>query len=224
MRQITSSHVTAALTDRQGHQARGVHHVLLGVFRALKHERIVFTDRSPVSLTTPVRLPEPLPSDLLRGLLDSLDSPMGRPAIGLVAVHAIKVTDVARLPLAAPDLARGTLRLRLREQPHAVCLDRLTRQLLDDWLRARQQRWPASPNPHLLITTHFGAPSRSSARQPLRAAPRVRPGQDHPAAAVEGPGAGRRPATPPIGMRRAGYLLPPLLWVDRHPYRPRVER
>ncbi|MFG2732743.1 hypothetical protein [Streptomyces canus] len=154
LRQITSAHVTAALTDRQGHQARGVHHVLLSVFRALKQERIVFTNPlAGLSLTTPVRLPEPLPSDRLRGLLDSIDSSMGRLAVGLVAVHAIKVTDVARLPLTAPDLARGTLRLRLRDQPHTVYLDTLTRHLLDAWLQTRQQRWPASPNPHLLITT-----------------------------------------------------------------------
>ncbi|MFK0114206.1 hypothetical protein [Streptomyces sp. NPDC091217] len=155
LRQITSAHVTAALSDRQGHQARGVHHVLLSIFRALKQEHIVFTNPlAGLSLTTPVRLPEPLPSDLLRGLLDSIDSAMGRLAVGLVAVHAIKVTDVARLPLTAPDLARGTLHLRLRDQPHNVYLDTLTRQLLDEWLRERQQRWPVSPNPHLLITTH----------------------------------------------------------------------
>jgi hypothetical protein len=61
--------VTSALNDRQGHQTRGVHHVLLSIFRALKQERTVFAN-----------------------------------------------------PLA-----------RLQE---------------------RQQRWPASPNPHLLVTTH----------------------------------------------------------------------
>jgi len=79
---------------------------------------------------------------------------MGRLAVGLVAVHAIKVSDIARLPLAASDGAHATLRLRLRGQQHIVYLDTLTRHLLDEWLHARQQRWPASPNPHLLITTH----------------------------------------------------------------------
>ncbi|MFD7283485.1 hypothetical protein ACFV80_42485 [Streptomyces sp. NPDC059862] len=87
-------------------------------------------------------------------MLDSIDSAMGRLAVGLVAVHAIKVTDVARLSLTTPDLAQGTLRLRLRGQPHTVYLDTLTRHLLDEWQQTRQQRWPASPNPHLLITTH----------------------------------------------------------------------
>jgi hypothetical protein len=71
--------VTSALTTRHGHQARGVHHVLLSVFRALKQERTVFSNPlAGLSLTTPVRLPEPLPSDRLRGLLGRIESAMGR--------------------------------------------------------------------------------------------------------------------------------------------------
>lgn len=35
---------------------------------------------------------------------------------------------------------------------HTVYLDRLTGSLLTDWLTDRARRWPASPNPHLLIT------------------------------------------------------------------------
>lgn len=155
LREITAAHVTSALTTRHGHQARGVHHVLLSVFRALKQERTVFSNPlAGLSLTTPVRLPEPLPSHRLRGLLDRIDSAMGRLAVGLVAVHAIKVTEVARLPLTALDLAHATLQLQLCGQPHTVHLDTLTRHLLDDYLQARHQQWPATPNPHLLVTTH----------------------------------------------------------------------
>ncbi|MFD5407525.1 hypothetical protein [Streptomyces griseorubiginosus] len=155
LREITTAHVTSALGDRQGHQARGVHHVLLSVFRALKQERAVFTNPlAGLSLTTPVRLPEPLPSDRLRGLLDRVDSAMGRLAVGLVAVHAIKVTDIARLRMNAPDLARASLRVDLRGQLHTVYLDTLTLRLLDEWLQERHDQWPASPNPHLLVTTH----------------------------------------------------------------------
>lgn len=91
---------------------------------------------------------------MLRGLLDLVDSAMGRLAVGLAAVHAIKVTDVAQLPLTALDLACGTLKVHLRSQQHTVYLDSLTRQLLGDWLLRRHDQWPASPNPHLLVTTH----------------------------------------------------------------------
>ena len=155
LREITTAHVTSALSDRQGHQARGVHHVLLSVFRALKQERTVFTNPlAGLSLTTPVRLPEPLPSDRLRGLLDRVDSAMGRLAVGLVAVHAIKVTDIAQLRMNAPDLAHATLTVDLRGQLHTVYLDPLTHRLLDEWLQERHDQWPASPNPHLLVTTH----------------------------------------------------------------------
>ncbi|MFC9941761.1 hypothetical protein [Streptomyces pratensis] len=100
---------------------------MLRVFRALKRERTLFTNPlAGLSLTTPVRLPEPLPSYRLRGLLDLVDSAMGRLAVGLVAVHAIKVIDVAQLPLTALDPARGTLKVHLRGQPHTVYLDSLT--------------------------------------------------------------------------------------------------
>ncbi|MFG2134961.1 hypothetical protein ACGFNV_45480 [Streptomyces sp. NPDC048751] len=155
LREITTAHVTSALGNRQGHQARGLHHVLLSVFRALKQERTVFTNPlAGLSLTTPVRLPEPLPSDRLRGLLDRVDSAMGRLAVGLVAVHAIKVTDIAQLRMNAPDLAHATLTVDLRGRLRTVYLDTLTHRLLDEWLKERHDQWPASPNPHLLVTTH----------------------------------------------------------------------
>ncbi|MFI8951504.1 hypothetical protein ACIGO6_33995 [Streptomyces sp. NPDC053750] len=54
-----------------------------------------------------MRLAEPLPSDRLRGLLDRIDSAMGRLAVGLVAFHAIKVTEVARLPLTVRRVRPG---------------------------------------------------------------------------------------------------------------------
>ncbi|MEU9473954.1 hypothetical protein AB0D78_47130 [Streptomyces avermitilis] len=56
--------------------------------------------------------------------------------------------------MTAPDLTNATLKLHLRGQPHTVYLDTLTHRLLDEWLQERHGQWPASPNPHLLVTTH----------------------------------------------------------------------
>jgi hypothetical protein len=35
---------------------------------------------------------------------------------------------------------------------HALYLEELTHQLVCEWLTERQRRWPASANPHLLVT------------------------------------------------------------------------
>ncbi|MFI9780405.1 hypothetical protein ACIHCV_37950 [Streptomyces sp. NPDC051956] len=53
------------------------------------------------------------------------------------------------------DLDRTRGRLRIRRQgrmTHIVYLDDLTSELATAWLRERYQRWPRSPNPHLLVS------------------------------------------------------------------------
>ncbi|MFF7641084.1 hypothetical protein [Streptomyces canus] len=54
----------------------------------------------------------------------------------------------------APDLAHATLSDDLRGQLHTVYPDTLTHRLLGEWLQERHDQWPASPSPHLLVTTH----------------------------------------------------------------------
>ncbi|MBT2452601.1 hypothetical protein J7F03_37290 [Streptomyces sp. ISL-43] len=95
LRAVTSDHVNSELTSRHGHQARGVDHVLLSVFRALKQQRIIFHNpMAGLSLTTPVRLPTPLPSDRLQGALDRVEGSRGKLVVALVAVHALKASEV----------------------------------------------------------------------------------------------------------------------------------
>ncbi|MDT7839596.1 hypothetical protein [Streptomyces justiciae] len=48
--------------------------------------------------------------------------------------------------------ARGTLALRHGLRRHTLQLEDLTHRLAADWLTYRQQRWPASTNPHLSVT------------------------------------------------------------------------
>jgi integrase len=156
LRQITTDRARTALMAQQGHQARGIHNALRSVFRALKQQRIVFTNpMTGLSLTTPVRLPAPLPSDRLHGALERLDTPSARLIVALVAIHGLKVVDVARLQLDDADLAHHTLAVRRRGGIHTVYLDQLTATLITAWLAERRERWPASPNTHLVITTHI---------------------------------------------------------------------
>ncbi|MGW5367466.1 tyrosine-type recombinase/integrase [Streptomyces sp. NPDC004009] len=156
LRQITAEHIRTELNQRQGSQARAVHHVLRSVFAALKQEKVVFHNPTlGISLTTAVPVPTPLPSDRLRGLLDRLDGPRARLTVGLVAVHGVRPLEVTRLRLDDLDLHRRTLRIRRgKGHQHVVHLDVLTLHLFAAWLTERRRNWPTSDNPHLLITSH----------------------------------------------------------------------
>ena len=81
------------------------------------------------------------------------DGPAARLIVGLVAIHAVRAAEVARLDLADPDLARRTLAVRRGEYTHTIYLDDLSTHLVADWLRERRRRWPQATNPHLLITS-----------------------------------------------------------------------
>ncbi|MFD3517407.1 hypothetical protein [Streptomyces sp. NPDC058657] len=73
----------------------------------------------------------------------------------LVAVHALGVHDQRGLLLEDLDRAAGTLAVRRQGAlAHTVYLDELTGRLLTLWLAERHRRWPATANPHLLITAH----------------------------------------------------------------------
>ncbi|WP_329266740.1 hypothetical protein [Streptomyces sp. NBC_01451] len=154
LRQVTADHITSELARHQGNVARGLLSVLRSIFRALKQERLIFLNPTAgLQLPAGVHLPRPLSSDRLAGALDRLGGPAARLIVGLVAIHAVRAVEVARLDLADPDLARRTLAVRRGEGIHLVYLDGLSTDLAADWLRERRRRWPQATNPHLLITS-----------------------------------------------------------------------
>lgn len=55
------------------------------------------------------------------------------------------------------DLPGGSLLIRRCLGRHTVYLDELTRTLAIAWLRERHRRWPATANPHLLISQQTAA-------------------------------------------------------------------
>ncbi|MFD3519051.1 hypothetical protein [Streptomyces sp. NPDC058653] len=124
-------------------------------FRALKQQRIVFNNpMADLSSTPHVRVPAPLLSDRLHGALERLDTPAARLIVTLVAIHALKTADVARLQLDDADLAHHTLTVRRRDGIHTVYLDQFTAMLITARLAERRERRPNSPNRRLIITTH----------------------------------------------------------------------
>ena len=139
LREITPDDIRAVLRERQGNQARSVHVALRSLFQALKQERLVFRDPTRgIALAKVERLPAPLPSDRLRGLLERADGAMARLVVGLVAIHALRNVEFVKLRLDDLDRVRGRLTVHRGTSRHTVYLDELTHSLAVAWLRERQ--------------------------------------------------------------------------------------
>ncbi|MEU1367472.1 hypothetical protein ABZ454_15190 [Streptomyces sp. NPDC005803] len=153
LRQITREDVQTQLDRYQGNVYRGLLSVLRSIFRALKQERLIFSNPT-AGLKAPgsADLPRSLSSDRLAGILDRLDGPRDRLIVGLVAIHAIHAMEVARLLLTDVNLKNRTIAVRRGLHLHIVSLDDLSTRLVADWLRERRTRWPRATNPHLVVT------------------------------------------------------------------------
>lgn len=160
LREITKDDVQDALKQRPGSTGRDLLSALRSLFQALKQERVIFRDPTRgVSLSTSERLPVPISTDRLRGLIDRADTPMAKFVVALVAIHALGRRETRCLLLTDLDLARGRLTVR-RDLRHTVYLDEVTHILASDWLRDRHQRWPLTANPYLLVSQQTVADDR----------------------------------------------------------------
>ncbi len=158
LREITPDDIRHALRQRPGQPAQDLATALRSLFRALKQERLVFRDPARgITVTSVVRLPVPIATDRLRGLIDRASGPMDQLAVALVAIHGLGKLEVPRLLLADLDLPSGRLLVRRPLALHTVYLDDLTRALAIAWLRERHRRWPVTVNPHLLVSQQTAA-------------------------------------------------------------------
>ncbi|MFJ4644531.1 tyrosine-type recombinase/integrase [Streptomyces bobili] len=153
-REITKKHVEDVVRPLRGAAARNIHVGLRSMFRALKRERLIFRDPArTVSLSVARRLPVPLSSDRLRGLLDRVPGVRDKLIVALTAVHALPMTQIRRLRLEDLDRARGQLRVRRDgRMDHVVFLDELTMNLATAWIIERVERWPDCTNPYLIVS------------------------------------------------------------------------
>lgn len=154
LREITPSDIQTALDAQPPVTARNLLSALRSLFRALKQERLIFRDPTRgISLTAMRRLPTPLPTDQLRGLLDRADGAMAKLVVALVAIHALGKKETDHLRLADLDLPAARLHVtRHSTRRHTVYLDELTHTLAVDWLRQRHRLWPRTTNPYLLVS------------------------------------------------------------------------
>jgi len=160
LREITNDDVRHALTSRPGSPGRDLLSALRSLFRALKQERVIFRDPTRgITLPAIARLPAPIPTDRLRGLIDRADGTLAKLVVALIAIHGLGARETRHLRLTDLDLARGRLTVR-RDLPHTVYLDELTHALAGHWLRDRHRRWPRTANPHLLVSQQTAADTR----------------------------------------------------------------
>ncbi len=158
LREITPDDIRHVLRQRPGQPAQDLASALRSLFRALKQERLIFRDpTSGISVPAVVRLPVPIATDRLRGLIDRAGGPMAQLAVALVAIHGLGKRETPQLLMAGLDLPGGSLLIRRGLGRHTVYLDELTRTLAIAWLRERHRRWPATANPHLLISQQTAA-------------------------------------------------------------------
>ncbi|MFB7499347.1 hypothetical protein ACFC09_32480 [Streptomyces sp. NPDC056161] len=153
LREITQQQVEDAVKNLSGHARRQLAIVLRSLFRSLKGQRVIFCDPAqnlPVGALKGVS--QSVPSDLLAGLLDHAATPLGRLTVALAAVLAVPGSDIRTILTADVDLARGTLEIRRGLLRHTLYLEEFTHRQAAEWLTFRHRRWPASTNPHLLVS------------------------------------------------------------------------
>jgi integrase len=158
LREITGDDVREILEQRPGQPGADLASALRSLFRALKQERLVFRDPTRgITMSAVVRLPVPIPTDRLRGLIDRADTAMAKLVVALVAVHGLGKREIPRLLLEDLDLSTGALTVRRDLGRHTVYLDELTHTLAVAWLREHHRRWPATTNPYLLLSQQTAA-------------------------------------------------------------------
>jgi integrase len=117
------------------------------LFRVLTSHRVIFLN--PIGSirtgTHETRQPLPLPSAVLRDALNSPDS-AGAALAAIVAFHGVRSGQLRKLQLT--DIHDGRLHLDNRTIPLAQSV----RDRLSAWLAYREERWPVTRNPHMLVS------------------------------------------------------------------------
>ena len=178
LRQVTRDDITTWLASRPGHTRAQDASTLRSLFGILKAERLIFANPVRgvrVSRRNP-SVPAPLPARLVtEAAAAARNDPALWVAVTLAGVHALLPGQIRHLRLDQVDLPGRRLDPGGLDRP----LDELTATAITSYLGFRNQRWPSTANPYLLITrktAHTGEPasrfwmSRRFRRLPVTAA------------------------------------------------------
>ncbi|MEU2258464.1 hypothetical protein ABZ540_35460 [Nocardia xishanensis] len=150
LREVTQPDVTAVLNRLNGHKRIGTFVALRSLFRFAKRHRLIFSDptrRLRVG-AAPSRALLPMTDDQVDTVTATVVTPMQRLVVGLVAVYAARANPLRNLVLDDVDLSRR--RIRIGGTIHR--LTEFTHDILTDWLTYRHNRWPGTPNPHVIVS------------------------------------------------------------------------
>ena len=160
LRQVTGNDIAAWLAGRPGWSRPQDASTLRSLFGILKAERLIFSNPARgvrVSRRNP-SVPAPLPAHVVTTTAEAAkDDPALRVAVALAGVHALLPGQIRHLRLDQVDLPGRRLDPGGRDHP----LDEFTATAVRGYLGFRNQRWPATSNPFLLVTrktAHTGEP------------------------------------------------------------------
>lgn len=149
LREVTRADVLAHVDALHGHKRHMTLAALRSLFAWAKKRRVVF--RNPTARIRSTGLApvvwQPLSATELALTIKQATTPHARLLIALAAVHAARSQAIRALQLEDIDLPNRRLKIAGRTRP----LDELTHRALQQWLDHRRQRWPNTPNKHVLI-------------------------------------------------------------------------
>jgi hypothetical protein len=151
LRQVTRDDINTWLASRPGRSRPQDASTLRSLFGTLKTERLIFANPTRgihVGRNNP-SVPAPLPAHLLAETATAAkDHPALPVVIALVGVHALLPGQIRHLRIDQVDLASRRLHPGGLDRP----LDELTASAIRSYLDFRDQRWPATASPFLLVT------------------------------------------------------------------------
>lgn len=150
LREVTRADLTADLAALTGRDRQTATTALRSLFAWAKATRRIFTNpaarlRSP-RVTDPVW--QPLTAHEISASVTAATTVQARLFLALAAIHAARPGQIRALHLEDVDLPNRRITIAGHSRP----LDGYTCQALLDWFRHRADRWPATANPHLLIS------------------------------------------------------------------------
>ncbi len=161
LRQVTRDDITTWLAGRPGRSRPQDASTLRSLFGTLKAERLIFANPARgvrVSARNP-SVPAPLPANLIdTAAAAAKDDPALQVVVVLAGVHALLPGQIRRLRLDQVNLADRRLDHGGLDRP----LDEFTVSAIRSYLDFRNQRWPATSSPYLLVTrktAHTGEPA-----------------------------------------------------------------
>ena len=160
LRQVTRDDITGWLAGRPGRSRPQDASTLRSLFGILKAERLIFANPTRgirVGRRNP-SVPAPLPPHLITATAAAArDDPALRVVVALAGVHALLPGQIRHLRMDQIDLSGRRLDPGGLDRP----LDEFTASAIRGYLDFRDQRWPATTSPYLLVTrktAHTGQP------------------------------------------------------------------